>query len=197
MDHAGSRLGTIAITLLVLLLLVISRPAVAAAQPAVAGTPRRHQAAEDLGLALLNCTRTGGWVRADGTCKGGGTGTSSALLPELIRNDAVSKKVAFRWASEIIAADVCDHVLPGRPVLDTRFSTAGFRFAYVGENVGCGWGSASAEEVVIATHRSMQAEKSTGGWHWRNMKDRDFMGVGIGVATLDGRTTIVYDFYGR
>jgi hypothetical protein len=190
MDHAGSRLGTVAITLIVLLLLVISRPA-------VAGAPQRHVAAEDLGLSLLNCTRTGGWVRADGSCKGGGTSTYSALLPELVRHDVVSKKVAFRWASEIIAADVCDHVLPGRPVLDARFSTAGFRFAIIGENVGCGWGSASPEVVVIATHRSMQAEKSTGGWHWRNMKNRDFIGVGIGVATLDGRTTIVYDFYGR
>jgi hypothetical protein len=190
MDHAGSRLATVAITLIVLLLLVISRPA-------VAGAPQRHVAAEDLGLSLLNCTRTGGWVRADGSCKGGGTGTYSAPLPELVRHDVVSKKVAFRWASEIIAADVCDHVLPGRPVLDARFSTAGFRFAIIGENVGCGWGSASPEDIVIATHRSMQAEKSTGGWHWRNMKNRDFIGVGIGVATLDGRTTIVYDFYGR
>jgi hypothetical protein len=190
MDRAGTRLGTIAVALIVLALLVIARPA-------AAGSAQRHLAAEELGLSLLNCTRTGGWVRADGSCKGGGTGTFSALLPELARNDAVSKKVAFRWASEIIAADVCDHELPGRPILDDRFSTAGFRFSYVGENVGCGWGSASPEQVVIATHRSMQAEKSTGGWHWRNMKNRGFVGVGVGVATLDGRTTIVYDFYGR
>jgi hypothetical protein len=190
MDRAGSRLGTVAVTLLVLALLVLARPA-------AAGSAGRSPSAEDLAFSLLNCTRSGGWVRADGTCKGGGTGTYSALLPELERQPVVSKKVAFRWASEIIAADVCDHVLPGRPLLDARFSVAGFRFSYVGENVGCGWGSSTPEQVVIATHRSMQAEKGTGGWHWRNMKNPGFVGVGIGVAVLDGRTTVVYDFFGR
>ena len=29
------------------------------------------------------------------------------------------------------------------------------------------------------------------------MKKRGFESVGIGVASLDGWTTIVYDFYGR
>src|SRR6185503_4114828 len=37
-------------------------------------TPARHGAAERLALRLLNCTRTGGKVRADGTCKGYGSG---------------------------------------------------------------------------------------------------------------------------
>jgi hypothetical protein len=210
MDRAGSHLGTIALGLVVLALLVIARPAAAgqtrpaADEPPGVGVsqpapdaPRRHPAAEDLALSLLNCTRTGGLVRADGSCKGAGAGTYSPALPELVHHSVVSKRVAFRWASEIIAADVCDHVLPGRPVLDERFSTAGFRFSDIGENVGCGWGSSTPEAVVIATHRTMQAEKRTGGWHWRNMKDRSFIGVGIGVATHDGRTTIVYDFYGR
>ena len=190
MDRARTRLWTAPV-------MVATLVALAMVTPVSAGAPQRDLAAEELGLSLLNCTRTGGWVRADGTCKGGGTGMYSAMLPELVRHDGISRKVAFRWASQLVQADVCDHVIPGKPILDARFSSAGFRYSYVGENVGCSWGGASPEEMVLRAHRSMQAEKGTGGWHWRNMKNRGFKGVGIGVATLGSMTTIVYDFYGR
>lgn len=179
----------------------------------VADVPQRHRDAEQLGLSLLNCTRTGGWVRADGTCKGGDAGASSsgpesvlepvpesaaASAPEPLRlRPRISRQVAFAWASELAVAGVCDHVLPGKPELGSRFSTAGFGGPTFGENVGCSWGSMSPADMVIRTHRSMQAEKRTRGWHWRNMTNRAFRSVGIGVASSDGRTVIVYDFYGR
>lgn len=167
-----------------------------------ADVPQRHGEAESLGLSLLNCTRTGGWVRADGTCKGGDLGVYSARLfsprlDPLRLRPRISRQVAFAWASELAVAGVCDHVLPGKPELRTRFSAAGFSGPTFGENVGCSWGSMPPADMVIRTHRSMQAEKRDRGWHWRNMKDHAFRSVGIGVASIDGRTIIVYDFYGR
>ena len=41
------------------------------------------------------------------------------------------------------------------------------------------------------------ADEEKGGWHWRNIKNRQFKSVGIGVARLGRQVAIVYDFYGR
>jgi len=158
---------------------------------------QRHREAEQLGLSLLNCTRTGGWVRADGSCRERDPSLATTPPEPLRLRPRISRQVAFAWASELAAAEVCDHVLPGKPELGSRFSAAGFSGPTFGESVGCSWGSTSPAEMVIRTHRSMQAEKRTRGWHWRNMKNRAFRSVGIGVASVDGRTVIVYDFYGR
>lgn len=170
--------------------------AASAMTPSQATAPLRDEEAELLGLRLLNCTRTGGWVRADGTCKGRGTGTFSPYVRPLRLHEGLSADVAFRWAGELVLADTCDHVLPGKPVLATRLATAGFSGTPYGENVGCSWGSMATRDMVVATHRAMQAEKATRGGHWRNIKERSYRQVGIGVATVDGMTTIVYDFYG-
>jgi hypothetical protein len=190
--RAGHRVATAALVLALTLLL-----ARAGAGTVSAATPQRHEEAERLGLALLNCTRSGGWVRADGSCKGYDTGVYSRRLRALRLHDGISRKVAFRWAGQMARADLCDHVIPGQPELSSRFSSAGYRDGYIGENLGCAWGSMAVADMVIATHRSMQAEKGTRGWHWRNIKSSNFKSVGIGVATLGGIATIVYDFYGR
>lgn len=181
--------------------------AVAAPITAVAGTddgspgegtaPLRHGSAERLALRLLNCTRTGGWVRADGTCRGRGSGKHSRRMPPLRRHAGISSRVAFPWSAELVRAQVCAHNIDGLPEVGRRFAQAGFQHAYFGENIGCAWGGMSVRDMVIRTHVSMQAEKRDSGGHWRNMKNRGYRSVGIGVASLDGWTTIVYDFYGR
>ncbi len=43
----------------------------------------------------------------------------------------------------------------------------------------------------------MQAEQPSGGGHWQNMKNAGYKSVGIGVATGNGTTMVVYDFYGK
>jgi len=198
MPRTASRrrwLASLTVVLAVILLAVPTTMAWAAGPQRHA--PRRHVEAELLGLALLNCTRTGGWVRADGSCDSYDSGIYSKRLPALTLHKGISRKVAFRWAKMMVNAKVCGHVIPGKPGLSTRFSAAGFKSRLYGENVGCGWGRSKAAAMVIATHRSMQGEKGSGGWHWRNMKNARFVSVGIGVATMGGMTTIVYDFYGR
>lgn len=158
--------------------------------------PERDTDAELFALRLLNCTRTGGWVRVDGTCKGRATGTYSPYLPPLRLHDGISSLVAFGWASELVKAKACGHVIPGQPVLQVRLATAGFLDASFGENVGCWWSDKPAREVVLNVHRLMQAEKPYDGGHWHNMKNPRYRSVGIGVATVAGRTTVVFDFYG-
>jgi uncharacterized protein YkwD len=158
--------------------------------------PQRDLEAELLGLRLLNCTRTGGRVRVDGTCKGRATGTYSPYLRPLRLHDGISSLVAFGWASELVKAKVCDHVIPGLPDLQVRLASAGFLDTSFGENLGCWWSDMPPHDVVIAVHRLMQAEKAYDGGHWHNMKNPGYRSVGIGVATVAGRTTVVFDFYG-
>lgn len=166
------------------------------AQDPEVAAPGRDVEAERLGLRLLNCTRTGGWVRVDGTCKGRATGTYSPYLRPLRLHHGISSLVAFGWASELVKAKVCGHVIPGQPDLQVRLASAGFLGASFGENVGCWWSDMPPSDVVIAVHRLMQAEKAYDGGHWRNMKNPGYRSVGIGVATAAGRTTVVFDFYG-
>jgi hypothetical protein len=170
--------------------------AMTASSVSAAEAPQRHEAAERLGLRLLNCTRTGGWVRADGSCRGYRSGRFSARLPALRLHETLSRRVAFRWSAEMVSEQVCAHSIEGRPDLGRRFSSAGFGHHTYGENIGCGWGGTSARDMVIRTHLAMQAEKRDGGGHWRNMKNRSYRSVGIGVASMGGWTAIAYDFYG-
>ncbi len=158
--------------------------------------PQRDTEAELLALRLLNCTRTGGWVRVDGTCKARASGTYSPYLRPLRLHEGISSLVAFGWASELLKARSCGHVIPGQPVLQVRLATAGFLGASFAENVGCWWSDTPPRDVVITVHRLMQAEQAYDGWHWRNMKEPAYRSVGIGVATVAGRTTVVFDFYG-
>ena len=165
--------------------------------PADAGTAvSRGKTAERYALSLLNCTRTGGWVNANGSCIGRGSGEYSAYRKPLRLHRGVSKRVAWPWAHTLASKRVCAHSLPGAPDLGRRLSRAGFRYGYFGENLGCG-GGIGVKGLVLATHRMMQAEQRTDGGHWRNIKNRGYKSVGIGVAVRDGTVMVVYDFYGK
>ena len=147
--------------------------------------------------SLLNCTRTGGFVTKAGTCIGRGSGKYSAKRPALRLHKNISQKVAWPWARAMAVNDVCGHVIPGKPSLAQRMRRQGFRYWYYGENVGCGWSTGDAKAVVLATHRMMQAEKKYRGGHWKNIKNRGYKSVGIGVARGNGRVMVVWDFYGK
>ncbi len=184
-----------AVSLATALALTLTLVAIA---PAAAGpTVTRVIAAEKYALSLLNCTRTGGWVTKSGACVGRGTGHFSAFRKPLRLHKNISTKVAWPWARTMVQYDVCDHAMPSKPVLSVRLRSAGFRYHTYGENVGCGWGYSQAKDLVLASHRAMQAEKASKGGHWKNMKNPLYKSVGIGVATGQSRTMIVYDFYGK
>ncbi len=162
--------------------------------PAAAGEPR-HESLEEFALSLMNCTRTGGWVREDGSCKGRDSGRYSRYVKPIPLSDGISDKVAFPYAVKLAQADACMHTLAGSSI-DGRFTRAGYRGATNGESLGCSNGY-TARQMVIRTHRMMQSERSYNGWHWRNIKDPDWKRVGIGVAMIGRESRVVYDFYGH
>mgnify|MGYP001811681558 CR=1 FL=1 len=171
--------------------------ALVAVGPTTAGSVKRDPAAEAYALQLLNCTRTGGFVRANGSCAGRGTGKYSVTRKPLRLHKNISAKVAFSWARTMVLHDACAHAIPGKPSLARRLRNAGLRAGTFGENVGCGWGSGDTRAIVVATHRAMQAEKKANGGHWRNIKNPAYTSVGIGVARGNGRVMVVWDFYSK
>jgi hypothetical protein len=179
--------------------LAVTLVAVVTAAPTMADstTVRRVGAAETYAHSLLNCTRTGGFVRADGRCLGRGSGSYSAKRAPLRLHAGISTQVAWPWARAMAVHQFCDHAFASMPSFFERMQVAGFSFAYMGENLGCGSGTGDPRGVVLAVHRMMQAEKRVQGGHWRNIKERGYRSVGIGVAVGNGRTTVVWDFYGK
>ena len=150
---------------------------------------------ERFALSLVNCTRTGGWVRANGTCKGRGSGKYSAYRKPLTMHSGISANVARPYARRLAAANTLTHSLRGTSIRG-RLRAAGYRGTPYGESLGRS-GGVSVRQMVIRTHRMMQAEKSYNGWHWKNMKNRDFKRVGVGIAKSGSRSWVVYDFYGN
>ena len=171
--------------------------ALVAVGPATAGTVTRERAAEKYALGLLNCTRTGGLVKTDGTCVGRGSGKHSVYRKPVRLHKNISLKAAWPWARTMVRLNACEHVISGKPSVATRMRTSGFRYWYYGENIGCAWGTGDAVGVVLGTHRAMQAEQSSNGGHWKNIKNPRFKSVGIGVAKGNGRVMVVWDFYGK
>jgi hypothetical protein len=142
-------------------------------------------------LQLLNCTRTGGWVQADGSCKGYGSGTYSAYVKPLSLSSGISSKVSRPYAKKLAVGNDCSHFIGGDP--GDRLRRAGYTSYRWAENIGCR--SGNAYDAVLASHRFFQSEKDSNGGHWRNIKDSRFSVVGVGVWKSGGAVRLVVDFY--
>ena len=160
----------------------------AAAPRAVSAATPAYYPVETYYLRLLNCTRTGGWVQKDGSCSGYGTGRYSKYVAPLKRSDRLAA-VARSWAKRLATVNACKHGDPS-----ARLRKAGYKNWTWGENIGC-YDLASAYKAVLASHRAMQAEKSSNGAHWKNFKNASFKYVGVGVWKANGHTRLVTDFY--
>src|SRR5256714_10946223 len=66
-------------------------------------------------LGLVNCTRTGGWVLPDGSCRGYGTGRYSAYVRPLTRGAGISGHVSRPYARLLAVRNICKHWSDGDP----------------------------------------------------------------------------------
>lgn len=139
-------------------------------------------------LELMNCTRTGGWVRSNGTCRGAGTRNVAPLKLDAGISDTVARPYAYLLASRRL----CHHFYDGDP--GSRLRRAGYTNWDWAENVG-GCGSNAPYASVLSTHLYFQSEKSYNGGHYRNMMNRVYDRVGIGVVKVNGVFRMVVNFY--
>jgi hypothetical protein len=144
-------------------------------------------------LGLVNCTRTGGWVLSDGTCRGYGSGHYSAYVRPLSLAAGISDTVSRPYARLLAIRNACTHFLDGDP--GYRLRRAGYLSWTWGENIGCRDGYSTAKAAVLASHLYFQSEKSTNGGHWKNIKNPKFAWIGIGIWRYYSRTRLVTDFY--
>jgi uncharacterized protein YkwD len=163
--------------------------ALSAASPApTMALEAKWESVESYYLRLINCTRTGGWVKKDGHCDGYGSGKYSKYVAPL-KSSGAAANVARKWARHLAVENECGHGDPG-----ARLRKAGVRVSWWGENVGCN-NYASVYDAVLQSHRSMQAEKRYGGGHWKNIKNEHYKYAGVGIWRENGRTRVVTDFY--
>lgn len=144
-------------------------------------------------LGLTNCTRTGGWVLSNGTCRGYGSGRYSGYVAPLRYSGAMSDSVVRPYARTLSIRNICSHYLGGNP--GDRLRVAGYRTGAWGENIGCRDGYSLSKRAVLISHLVFQSEKSTNGGHWRNIKNARYHYIGIGVWRYAARTRLVTDFY--
>jgi hypothetical protein len=145
-------------------------------------------------LGLVNCTRTGGWVLSDGTCRGYGSGHYSKYVAPITYLFGLSDKVSRPYAKLLVVHALCSHTADGDP--GYRLRRAGYMRWNWGENIGCRDGYSTAKAAVLASHLVFQSEKSTNGGHWRNIKNAAYHWIGIGIWRYGSRTRLVVDFYG-
>jgi hypothetical protein len=145
-------------------------------------------------FGLLNCDRTGGWILTDGTCRGYGSGHYSAYVAPITYSWGLSDKVTRPYAELLAVKALCSHNADGDP--GYRLRRAGYTRWTWGENIGCRDGYSTAKAAVLASALNFQAEKSTNGGHWRNIKNPAYHWVGVGVWRYGSRTRLVVDFYG-
>jgi hypothetical protein len=186
----------------VLLLSLIAAPAEASqqatvripSQPAmtVSSAPAYWWPEEMFYLKLVNCTRTGGWVQSDGSCKGYGTGRYSAYVAPFAHAATFSATVSRPYAKVLATKGLCTHFYGGSPL--DRMHRAGYSsITNWGENIGCRT-TTHVAAAVLASHLFFQSEKSTNGGHWMNIKNPRFHWIGIGIWKYGSRVRLVTDF---
>jgi hypothetical protein len=147
------------------------------AVPVAAAADSIYPKAERYARSLLNCSRTGGWVQDDGTCIDEGTGKHSVYRKPLPYMARLADDIARPQAQRVAAAGYLDHNLGGSII--SRFRKAGITCCAMGESLGH-WVK-SAKLAALQVHLMVQAEKPYNGVHWRNLKDKRFRHIGIGV----------------
>jgi hypothetical protein len=160
--------------------------------PQVTSAPGYWLPEEMFYLGLANCTRTGGWVQSDGSCKGYGSGRYSTYVAPFRYAATFSATVARPYARTLATRNVCSHFYGSTPL--ERMRAAGYSsISNWAENIGCRT-TTNTKAAVLASHLFFQSEKSSNGGHWRNLKNPKMQWIGIGVWKYGSRVRLVTDF---
>ena len=147
-------------------------------------------AAEKYLLSLLNCTRGGGWVLADGSCSNpGGSG-----IPLLKYDAGISDAVARPYAKKLATNGACTHFYGGDP--GDRLRAAGYTGYQWAENLSCRY-YRDPRDAAVGLVRFFQSEKywSPVGGHYVNMMNGAYDRAGVGLWVSGGNLNFVVNFY--
>ncbi|HEX7491083.1 MAG TPA: CAP domain-containing protein [Candidatus Limnocylindrales bacterium] len=142
-------------------------------------------------LSLINCTRTGGWVTAKGTCSSDSHHTLPAQAP-LVLDLGISADVARPYAKYMADRRVLSYYL-GDTTPHSRLCSAGYCGATWGENIASPY--TPDRDGMITVQVFYQNEYWCQCEHYANVMNPLFHRVGIGVWETSGTVRIVVDFY--
>jgi hypothetical protein len=157
----------------------------------IASSTRPWHDSEVYYLALMNCTRTGGWVLTGGSCS---TQTHHTLPAQgaLAFSDAISDKVARPYAKALADTGTLTHNLYGTTT-HGRMAAGGFPGGSWGENIASPGNPSSGGMVAVEIF--FQNEYWCRCAHYKNIMDSYFHRAGVGVWVSNGHTRVVIDFY--
>lgn len=148
-------------------------------------------------LALMNCTRTGGWVTSSGACSSVAHHVMPAQDP-LAYSTAISNAVARPYSKIQAERHVLTHYLDGTTP-HGRMCAAGFCSGSWGENLSsppsAGKSGMIHTELFFQNEYRCKSGRCEFG-HYKNVMNPYFHKAGIGVWVSKGHTRVVIDFYG-
>jgi hypothetical protein len=184
-----------------LALSLVAAPAAASTRPTArvpsqpvlqATVPRPWLSEEKYAWTLVNCTRTGGWIQSNGTCKGYGSGRYSTYVKPISYAPGFSDAVPRPYARQLAIRNICTHFYAGSPA--DRIKRAGYTWIRTwGENIGCRT-TTNVKAAILGSHLFFQGEKSSNGGHWKNIKNPRYTTMGVGVWSNSNRVRLVEDF---
>ena len=148
-------------------------------------------------LALMNCTRTGGWVTSSGSCSSVTHHVMPAQDP-LTYNTAISNRVSRPYSKALADRNVLTHYLNGTTP-HSRLAAAGFPSGSWGENLSSPTSRYASGMIHTEIYfqneyrcRSGQCEFA----HYYNIMDPYFRSAGVGIWVSNGHVRLTIDFYG-
>ena len=142
-------------------------------------------------LGLMNCTRMGSWVTSSGDCS---TQTRHTLPAQgaLALDDGISNNVSRPYAARLADSGLLTHNLNGTTT-HGRLAAAGYGSGSWGENIASPGNAYAGGMILIETF--FQSESGYRGGHYKNIMNRYFHRVGIGIW-VSNSVRVVIDFYG-
>jgi hypothetical protein len=157
----------------------------------VASATSPYYASEVYYLALMNCTRTGGWVTDSGACSSETHHTLPAQSA-LYLDAGISNKVSRPYAKYMADNRLLDHYLRGTTP-HSRLAAAGYPGGSWGENIAspCCSGKGGMIDIEIFYQNEYWCRCE----HYGNIMDPYFRRAGIGVW-VSNSVRVSIDFYG-
>jgi hypothetical protein len=148
-------------------------------------------------MALLNCTRTGGWVTSSGAC----SSVTHHVMPAqdaLYLDAGISEKVSRPYAKILAEKGLLTHYLYGSTP-KTRLAAAGYSGRAWGENLtrpSSSGGSGMIQSEIFFQNEYRCARGGCEFGHYYNVMYGGYRRAGIGVWVAGGGVRVCIDFYG-
>jgi hypothetical protein len=163
----------------------------------IASTTAPWHDAELYYLALMNCTRTGGWVTRSGACSSVTHHTMPAQDP-LRFNATIANKVSRPYSKAQADRGVLTHYLGGTTP-HSRLCAGGFCGGSWGENLAMPpsrYAAGMIDAEIFFQNEYGCRNRGCEFGHYYNIMNPYFHQAGIGVWVSNGHVRLTIDFYG-